>query len=66
VTGASAVVFAVPYPPGETSYNVLTQLVTDGGSGGLGCTVSNKTETGFTLNDPSAGGNVFDYTVVQE
>jgi hypothetical protein len=67
VNGANAVVFAVPYPPGETSYNVLTQLVTDGGSGGLGCTVSNKTNTGFTLNDPSAGGgNVFDYTVVQE
>jgi hypothetical protein len=56
--GANAVVFAVPYPDG--TYNVNLQLVA--GAGSAAVTVTAKTGTGFTINDP-VGGNTFDFVV---
>jgi hypothetical protein len=61
--GANAISYTVPYPVGETSYNVQLQLVS--GPGNAAATVTAKTATGFTLTD-SVGGNVWDYTVTQE
>lgn len=61
--GSNAITYSIPYPSGETSYNVKLQLVS--GPGNAAATVTSKTATGFTLTD-SVGGNVWDYTVFQE
>jgi hypothetical protein len=62
VAGANLVPFAVPYP--NAAYNVsVTENA--GAGGGAWPSVTLKTPTDFTLNDPT-GGRTFDITVEKE
>lgn len=62
ISGANPVAFHVPYPDGD--YNVNLQLIA--GPGNAAVTVTNKTGTGFTINDTVNAGNTFDVTVIHD
>ena len=60
--GANAVTFVVPFP--DATYNVSLQLTA--GPGNPAVTTSGKTPTGFTINDPTPGGHMYDVTVIHD
>lgn len=60
IAGANPIVFPVPYQ--DNGFNVNLQLTA--GPGNV-VTVTNKTPTGFTINDP-VGGNTYDVSVMHD